>query len=128
MSKSLNIVCFQTVNIFAVINPNCHCMVQNKNINYIRVFSAYTRLPTNSTQECIPVGCVPSTAVAVSPATHVPPPYPRTAMHVPLLPCVPPSCHTGPYACPPMWTEFLTHACENITFPQLLLRTVKSNE
>ena len=29
--------------------------------------------------------------------------------------------------CPgrPPWTEFLTHACENITFPQLLLRTVK---
>ena len=26
-----------------------------------------------------------------------------------------------------MWTEFLTHACENITFPQLLLRTVKTN-
>ena len=25
---------------------------------------------------------------------------------------------------PPPWTEFLTHACENITFPQLLLRTV----
>ena len=25
---------------------------------------------------------------------------------------------------PPLWTEFLTHACENITFPQLLLRTV----
>ena len=24
----------------------------------------------------------------------------------------------------PLWTEFLTHACENITFPQLLLRTV----
>ena len=23
------------------------------------------------------------------------------------------------------WTELLTHACENITFPQLLLRTVK---
>ena len=23
-----------------------------------------------------------------------------------------------------VWTEFLTHACENITFPQLLLRTV----
>ena len=30
-------------------------------------------------QECIPVGCVPSTAVAISPATHAPPP-PR---HVP---------------------------------------------
>ena len=25
---------------------------------------------------------------------------------------------------PPPLTEFLTHACENITFPQLLLRTV----
>ena len=24
----------------------------------------------------------------------------------------------------PLWTEFLTHACENITFPQLLWRTV----
>ena len=22
---------------------------------------------------------------------------------------------------PPMWTEFLTHSCENITFPQLRL-------
>ena len=27
--------------------------------------------------------------------------------------------------CTPLWTAFLTHACENITFPQLLLRTVK---
>ena len=25
---------------------------------------------------------------------------------------------------PPPWTEFLTHACKNITFPQLLLRVV----
>ena len=25
----------------------------------------------------------------------------------------------------PLWTEFLTHACENITFPQLRLWTVK---
>ena len=24
----------------------------------------------------------------------------------------------------PLWTEFLTHACENITFPQLRFRTV----
>ena len=40
-------------------------------------------------QECIPVGCVPSAAVAVYPATHALPPPP--AMHAPL------------------WTEFLTH-------------------
>ena len=25
---------------------------------------------------------------------------------------------------PRLWTEFLTHACENITFPQVRLRTV----
>ena len=25
---------------------------------------------------------------------------------------------------PPLWTKFLTHACENITFPQLRLRMV----
>ena len=28
---------------------------------------------------------------------------------------------------PSKWTEFLTHACENITFPQLLLRAVIIN-
>ena len=27
----------------------------------------------------------------------------------------------------PLWTEFLTHTCENITFPQLLLRAVTNN-
>ena len=33
-------------------------------------------------------------------------------------------CPGGVFALP-AWTEFLTHAFENITFPQLLLRTVK---
>ena len=28
----------------------------------------------------------------------------------------------------PLWTEFLTYACENITFPQLLLRTVTTQK
>ena len=123
----------------------------------------------NFKQECIPVGCMPSTAVAVtptplpcmpplrcmppchtySPATHAPChaclPHMSPAMHVP-LPCMFPghaypvlphmsSRHTCPFpfchACPPrhasstLLTKFLTHACENITFPQLLLRTVK---
>ena len=27
---------------------------------------------------------------------------------------------------PPLWTEFLTHACENITFSQVLLHAVKN--
>ena len=57
-------------------------------------------------QECIPVGCVPSTAVAVwgwgCPGEGV--------------------CVSGGVSLPP--TEFLTRTCENITFPQLLLRTV----
>ena len=32
-------------------------------------------------------------------------------------------CRGGAHL-PPLWTEFLTHACENITFPQLRLRAV----
>ena len=42
-------------------------------------------------------------------------------------PCMAPSQNAPSHACPslpPPWAEFLTHACENITFPQLLLRTV----
>ena len=35
--------------------------------------------------------------------------------------CLPDGC-TPPF---PLWTKFLTHACENITFLQLRLRTVK---
>ena len=41
--------------------------------------------------------------------------------------CLPGEC-TLPWTqrqTPLSWTEFLTHASENITFPQLLLRTVK---
>ena len=55
--------------------------------------------------------------------------------HAHPLPCMPhPTmhnpCHTPYHACsplpciPPLWTEFLSHACENITYPQLLLRMV----
>ena len=38
--------------------------------------------------------------------------------------CLPKECWDTP---PSKWTEFLTHACENITFPQLLLRAVIIN-
>ena len=48
-------------------------------------------------QECIPVGCVPFAAVAISPATKCPP-----AMHAPCYPCPPhhtcPHCHARPPA------------------------------
>ena len=45
-------------------------------------------------QECIPVGCVPSAVVAVSPATHAPCHTLPPATHTP-LPRTPP-CHTHP--------------------------------
>ena len=101
-------------------------------------------------QGCIPVGCVPSAAVAVSAATHAPSMH-VPLCHAPPLPCMPPAmhalchtcphhaclpchacppCHAHPYhKCPPCHTrpppmDRMTDASENITFPQLLLRTV----
>ena len=74
----------------------------------------------------------------IPPTVHTPPMRMPPAMHAPpfmLLPCMPLPTHAPCHACPsaPMppathphlWTEILTHACENITFPQLLLRKVK---
>ena len=104
-------------------------------------------------QECIPVGCVPSAAVAVSPATHAstghtchPLPHMPPTTHAPYHTCPPPHmppchactlCHTTPFtmhgplchAGPPFAThappmDRMTDTCENITFPQLLLQTV----
>ena len=57
-----------------------------------------------------PLPCMSPTTHA--PTTHTPLPHMPPAMYA-LLPCMPPPC-----------TELLTQACENITFPQLLLRTV----
>ena len=98
-------------------------------------------------KECIPVGYVPSAAVAIScqahppamhnpPAMHAPPAMHTLTMHAPLchtcpLPHMPPLHHT----CTPL-PRMLHLACMpprlndrhlwNITFPQLLLRTVTS--
>ena len=82
----------------------------------------------------LPLLCTPATMHAPTmntPATHGP------VMHAPChacptLPCMPPTMHPLQHTCPPphmlpphpyhthtpLWTEFLTHACENITFPQ----------
>ena len=62
------------------------------------------RKKNQQTQECIPVGRVPFVAVAVSGWGGG---------------CLP----RGVYTFPPV--DRMTDACENITFPQLLLRTVK---
>ena len=68
---------------------------------------------------------------ACPPAMHASPPHAclpamyAPAMHAP-LPCTPTATHTSPchahppaVHAPPPWTEFLTHASENITLPQL---------
>ena len=39
--------------------------------------------------------------------------------------CLPNLSGGGACQTRPLWTEFLTHACENITFPQLRLQMVK---
>ena len=60
-------------------------------------------------QECIPVGCVPSAAVAVSPAMHAPMPCmtPSPLPHIP--PATHSPCHAPCHAFPLPWTP-LCHA------------------
>ena len=72
-------------------------------------------------QECIPVGCVPPTAVAIWWWVFARGWQPRglSAQGV----CLPRGCLSGGVHLPP-WTEFVTHSCENISFPQLHLRMV----
>ena len=65
------------------------------------------------------------------PCNHAPP----AAMHAPWQPCMPPSNHAHPlatmqapgnHACPPatthapLWTEWLTDRCKNITFANFI--------
>ena len=69
------------------------------------------------------------------PATHAPdhatpyhacPPATHTPCQICPLPCTTPPCHAPCHAQPPPPVDRMTDACENITFPQLLLRTVIS--
>ena len=61
--------------------------------NFLR-YQMKFKMRTQWKQECIQIGCVPSAAVTVSPATHAPP---LPCMH-PLSPRKCPHCH----ACPPL--------------------------
>ena len=75
-------------------------------------------------QECIPVGCVPSAAVAVCWGGGLP----RGVRPGGICPRGGGGSAQGwCLADTPRWTEFLTHASENIAFPQLRLRTIISN-
>ena len=74
---------------------------------------------------------IPNTRTAMhTPATHTlplpsMPPFtmPTPLPHMPPLPCTPPFATQPPP--PPPTVDRMIDACENITFPQLLLRTVK---
>ena len=83
-------------------------------------------------QECIPVGFVPPTAITV-PGGGSPPGTPFPPEQTPPRPGIPPGeppprsrsprpgtprDQASPQRRPPLWTEFLTHASENITLPQ----------
>ena len=80
--------------------------------------------------------CMPPPAMHVTstlphkpPAMHTPLPHIPPATHVTCLPCMAPR-NTHPLSCMPPCharpTCGQTETCENITFPQLLFRTVKT--
>ena len=94
--------------------------------NYSRM--SLLSIITNREQECIPVGCVPSAAVAVCPGWGVSAQGGRVSTQGGCLPRGHLPGLGGMYISPthPSRTEYLTDACENITFPQLRLRTVKT--
>ena len=98
------------------------------------IFSEWLLWHHSKEQECIPAGCVPPTAMTVSPATHAspthvpchasPPPLPcmfplpcmplcyayPTAMHAPAM-HTPLPCTTPSHACPPAtYARLATHA------------------
>ena len=89
---------------------------------------------------CPPLPCMPHPPCHTCPAMHapchahplpcMPPNHACPPCHACPLPCrlprhaYPPAMHAPCQACPPArhappWTEFLTHASENITLPQL---------
>ena len=87
----------------------------------------------------VPLSCMSPCHACPLPHTpyHTcPPPHAPPAMHAPChvhlrytCPAMHSPYHKFPYHAfpppctpPPQWTEGMTHACENITFPQLLLR------
>ena len=81
-----------------------------------------TTTKKNQQQECIPVGCVPYVRNSGRRRRGV---WPEAVSDQ--GGGVYPSMHWGRHPLP-LWTEWLTDICKNITFPQLRLRTVKNME
>ena len=70
-------------------------------------------------QECIPIGCLPSAAVAVSGRVS------SIGGCLPRVVCLGKVYTPGPRGRHPHPVDRMTDTCESITFPQLLLLTVK---
>ena len=70
-------------------------------------------------QECIPIGCLPSAAVAVSGRVS------SIGGCLPRVICLGEVYTPGPRGRHPDPVDRMTDTCESITFPQLLLLTVK---
>ena len=71
-------------------------------------------------QECIPIGCLPSAAVAFSGRGCLP-----LGGCLPRVVCLGEVYTPGPRGRHPHPVDRMTDTCESITFPQLLLLTVK---
>ena len=96
-----------------------HIMIK---FHYVDYHSKFNReiLTATVKQECISLECILSAAVAASGRRCLP-----GGLLGGVDPLDPEADTSPPPPRGPLWTEFLTHACENISFPQLLLRTVK---
>ena len=81
--------------------------------------------PCHACCPCMPLTMHAPTMHAPHPAMHAPPTRhaPAVQVYPPLCMPAPPTMH-APVMHAPLRTECLTDGCENITFPQLLLRTV----
>ena len=89
---------------------------EKKNYNFIINLSTHI-----TRQECIPVGCVPYARSSSHPGEglHRAPRRADTPLGAdPPGPGTPWEQTPPPDQAPPLWTEFLTHASENITLPQ----------
>ena len=75
-------------------------------------------------EECIPVGCAPTVSVAVVGCLWQHPPLGRPLCPIACWDRPPANCILRYTPSPPSWREGRTHACENITFPRVLLRAV----
>ena len=100
-------------------------------------FRKIQNMKHKSLQECVPVGCVPPTLVAVTgcvQGVYIPPcPTPLATPLHPTPLCHTPLHHTLPFHNTPLpkcmlgytpRVDRVTDGCENITFPQLRMRAV----